>query len=62
MEGVIFGLFALSFILLIGMVNQVRAILQPGMSMSKHILKKRAKVLGISGGIILVLAVLLSYM
>ncbi|MFK2825860.1 hypothetical protein QYG89_09270 [Bacillus sp. B190/17] len=61
MEGVIFGLFALSFILLISMVHHIRAIWRPGISMSRPLLIKRVRILGIAGGFFLLLAVLLVY-
>lgn len=61
MEGLIFGLFALSFILLISMVYHIRAIWRPGLSMTKQLLIKRARILGLAGSIVLLFAVLLLY-
>ncbi|KAB7704950.1 hypothetical protein F9802_15415 [Bacillus aerolatus] len=61
MEGVIFGLFALSFILLISMIHHIRSIWRPGISRSRNLLMRRAKVLGIAGSAILLFAVLLLY-
>ncbi|MEK4030948.1 MULTISPECIES: hypothetical protein [Bacillaceae] len=61
MEGIIFGLFALSFILLISMIHHIRSIWRPGISMSRPMLIQRARTLGIAGGFILVIAVLMLY-
>lgn len=61
MEGIIFGLFALSFILLISMIHHIRSIWRPGISMSRPLLIKRARALGIAGGFILLIAILLLY-
>ncbi|WP_100403362.1 hypothetical protein [Bacillus sp. FJAT-42315] len=62
MEGVIFACYAISFILLMSMVNYIREICKPGICMSKHVAKQRIKIFGIAGGVFLVLAVLLTYM
>lgn len=62
MEGVIFACYAISFILLMSMINYIREIYRPGISMSKHVAKQRIKIFGIAGGVLLVLAILLTYM
>jgi hypothetical protein len=58
MDGLIFGFFALSAVLFFGMLHYLSASRRPGMYPPKKILKKRAMVLGSSGGAALLLAIL----
>ncbi len=62
MEGVIFGFYAIGFILLMGMVNHIRAIWKPGLTMTRRSLKQRAIVLGLAGAGSVVIAVILTFL
>jgi hypothetical protein len=58
-DGIIFGLFALSIILFFGMAHYLLSLKKTGVYPPKNILKKRAGVLGIGGGISFFLAIIL---
>ncbi|WP_174730604.1 hypothetical protein [Mesobacillus harenae] len=62
MDGVIFGLFALSFILYYGMCHYILASNRPGIYPPKTLLKKRAKALAAGGTIVLLLAAFIYYL
>jgi hypothetical protein len=61
MAGMIFGLAALSILLLFGMFNAIRVGQKTASYPPKHILKKRAAMFGISALVILLLALTLYY-
>ncbi|WP_078408566.1 hypothetical protein [Priestia abyssalis] len=61
MAGMIFGLAALSILLLFGMFNAIRATQKTASYPPKHILKKRAAMFGISALVILLLVLTLYY-
>ncbi|MDQ0247193.1 succinate dehydrogenase/fumarate reductase cytochrome b subunit [Bacillus fengqiuensis] len=61
MAGMIFGLVALSILLLFGMFNAIRVVQKTASYPPKHILKKRAAMFGISALVILLLALILYY-
>ncbi|WP_338753497.1 hypothetical protein [Bacillus sp. FJAT-52991] len=61
MEGIIFACYAISFILLMSMVNHIRGICKQGICMSRHVAKQRIKIFGITGVLFLVLSILLTY-
>lgn len=61
MAGLIFGLAALSILLLLGMFNAIRVVQKTASYPPKHILKKRAAMFGMSALVILLLALTLYY-
>lgn len=61
MAGLIFGLVALSILLLFGMFNAIRVVQKTASYPPKHILKKRAAGFGISALVILLVALTLYY-
>ncbi len=58
MDGIIFGFFALSGVLFLGMIHYFLATHKPGMYPPKKVLRKRAGVLASSGAFCLILGVL----
>ncbi|MDQ0214757.1 hypothetical protein J2S13_001154 [Oikeobacillus pervagus] len=62
MDGVIFGLFALSAVFFFGMFHYIFALYRPGIYPPKNILKKRAGFLGMSGLVTFLIGVLLTVM
>lgn len=61
MAGMIFGLVALSILLLFGMFNAIRVVQKTASYPPKHLLKKRAAMFGISALVILLMALTLYY-
>ncbi|AIE59253.1 hypothetical protein [Bacillus methanolicus] len=59
MDGIIFGFFVLSAVLLIGTVLNLIATKKPGIYPPKYILKKRAGILAAGGIAVLFLGILL---
>jgi hypothetical protein len=60
LDGIIFGLFALSIVLFFGAIYHILSLKKPGFYPPKKVLKKRAVLLAISGGIGVLLALFLS--
>ncbi|MGX1265039.1 5-bromo-4-chloroindolyl phosphate hydrolysis protein [Rossellomorea marisflavi] len=59
MDGIIFGFFALSVILVISMVYNIMSFKRPGIYPPKSILKKRAGMMGTAGAASLVIGSIL---
>lgn len=62
MDGIIFGLFALSIVLLFGAVYNTLSIKRPGFYPPKKVLKRRAVLLAVVGGAGILLGYFLSVM
>jgi len=61
MEGIVFGIFAISFILFFGTFHYLLATKRPGVYPPKPLLKKRAFVLGIGGIFFFIIGLFLFY-
>ncbi|MBM7702682.1 hypothetical protein [Metabacillus iocasae] len=61
MTGVIFGLFVISFLLIIATINLFLASKRTASYPPKHVLKKRAMTFGASGMVLFLLAFTLYY-
>jgi hypothetical protein len=62
LDGIIFGLFALSIVLLFGAVYNALSIKRPGFYPPKKVLKRRAVLLAVVGGAGILLGYFLSAM
>ncbi len=62
MEGVIFACYAISFVFLMSMIHCIREMCKPGISMTRHVMKQRIKLLGIAGIVFLALSIFFTYM
>lgn len=59
MDGVIFGVFALSAVLFFGMFHYLMSSRKPGIYPPKHLLRKRAGGMGVVGAAFFIIGIIL---